>query len=95
MEISIYRACSEVVPSGIEMSAEADTVPVCGILEKFHRVEFLTKWPQHLRGGSFWKLQKIDLSHSFSETVGFDDLREGASKFFNGFSCAKFFLFFC
>ena len=56
MQISIFRRFSEVMASGVEMSAEADTLPVSSIVQYFNWVEFLRKWPEHLRGDAFWKL---------------------------------------
>ncbi len=32
MEIFIFRRCSQVIASGVEMSTAADTLPVCSIL---------------------------------------------------------------
>ena len=49
--------------SGVQMSKQADTAPVCSTPEYCNWVEFLWKWTEHLRGDAFWKLQKIDTSH--------------------------------
>jgi len=61
MEISIIRPCSQVMASGIGKRTEADTLSVCSIVELCNWVEFLGKWPEHLSGDAFWKLQKIDV----------------------------------
>ena len=58
MEFSIFRPCSQVLTSGVEMSTEAETLPVCSIFGLSAWAEFLRKWPQHLRGDAFWKLKK-------------------------------------
>ncbi len=46
MEIYIFRPCSQVMASDIEMRTEADTLSVCSTLGYFHWVEFLPKWPK-------------------------------------------------
>ena len=54
-----FRACLQVIASSVEKSTWPDTLPVCSMLEYFTWVEFLRKWPQHVRGDAFWKLTKI------------------------------------
>ncbi len=64
--ISVFGRCSQVMSSGIEMSTEADTPPVCSTREYCKWVKFLRKWPQNLRGDAFWKLKK----NSFFQKMG-------------------------
>ncbi len=41
--------------SGKGKSTEADTLPVCSVVQYFKGVEFLGKWSEDLRGEAFWK----------------------------------------
>ena len=59
VQMSILRPCLEVVASSVGMSTEADTLPVCCILEYSKWVEFLRKWSYHLFRGVRWKSKKI------------------------------------
>jgi hypothetical protein len=51
--------------SGVGNSTVAETLPVCSIVGYYNWVEFLTKWPEHLRGDAFWKSKKIEKNHFF------------------------------
>ena len=59
MQISISWACSEVTTKGVRVSTEADTLPVCSILELFNWVQFLRKKSEHVRGDAFWKFSGV------------------------------------
>ncbi len=79
MEFSIFRPCLEVTASGVGVSTQADTPPVCSIPKYFNWVKFLRKMPEHLRGDAFWKMQNIDLSHNH-DNIDFSTMFEGHDK---------------
>jgi len=44
-----FQPCSQIMGSGVKMSTQAETLPLCSIREYFNSVEFLQKWVQKLK----------------------------------------------
>ena len=79
MQISIFRQSLQVMASGIEMSTEAETLPVRSIVQTFKWAAVLGNWAEHVRGHAIWKTGKFLILTEKSSFAILTGLHESSS----------------